>query len=84
MKVHDLVRTRVIRYKNTISQKIDYPDQMKHDNQVNLTARADLENKITIFAQEQHNDTQLAQYEQPQLVCTETSSKVSRSPHPYL
>ena len=84
MKVHDLVRNRVNRYKYTISQKIDYQGQMKHDNQVNSTARADLENKITIFAQEQHNDTQSAQYEQPQLLCTETSSKVCRSPHLYL
>ena len=51
---------------------------------MNLTARTDLENKITIFAPEQHNDTESAQHEQPQLVCTETSSKVCRSPHPYL
>ena len=84
MKVHDLVRTRVNRYKYTISQKIDYQDQIRYDKQVNLTARTDLENKITIFAPEQHNDTESAQHEQPQLVCTETSSKVCRSPHLYL
>ena len=84
MKVHDLVRNRVNRYKYTISQKIDYQGQMKHDNKVKSTTRADLENKITIFAPEQHNDTESAQHEPPQLVCTETSSKVCRSPHPYL
>ena len=84
MKVHNLVRNRVNQYKYTILQKIDYQDQIRYDKQVNVTATTDLENKITIFTPEKHNDTKSAQHEQPQLVCTETSSKVCRSPHPYL
>ena len=84
MKVHDLVRTRVNRYKYTISQKMDSQDQIRYDKQANSTARTDLENKITIFAPEQNNDTQTVHHEQPQMVCTETSSKVCRKTHIYL
>ena len=84
MKVHNLVRTRVNQYKYTISKKIDYQDQIRYDKQLNLTARTDLENKITIFTPEQHNGTESAQHEQLQLGCTDTSSKVCKSPYPYL
>ena len=80
MKVHDLVRFRVSRYKYTISQKIDYQEKIRYNKQMNSTAIADLEKKISIFTPERYNDTQLAQYEQPQMVCKETSSKVCRKP----
>ena len=84
MKVHHLVRNRVNRYKYNIAQKIDSQDQIRYDKQANSTARTDLENKISIFLPELYNDTQSVHQEQPQMVCTETSSKVCRNTHLYL